>query len=338
MKAMVRRTYGPPDVLKLEEVPKPGPGEREVLVRVHAAAANAGDWHLMRGTPLPFRLVAGLRTPKHTIIGTDIAGRVESVGRGVTRFRPGDDVFGELSRTGFGGYAEYVAAPETAFALKPFNASFEEAAATPTSGLTALQGLRKGRIQAGQNVLIHGAAGGVGTFAVQLAKSFGAEVTAVCGPASVEVVRSIGADRVLDYTRQDFVEAGRHYDLILAVNGDRSIWDYRRALDRNGVYVMTGGSNKQLRDVLIFGPFLSIGHQKFGNLLTRPSQADLVFLKGLIETGQVKPVIERRYALPEVPEAIRYVEAGHTRGKIVVTIAGMPIGDRHVTPSGAAAS
>lgn len=321
MKAMVRRTYGPPDILRLEEVPKPTPGEGEVLVRVHAAAANAGDWHLMRGTPFPFRFVAGLRVPKHNIIGTDIAGRVEAVGGHVTQFKLGDDVFGELSRSGFGGYAEYVVAPETGLALKPSNASFEEAAATPTSGLTALQGLRKGKIHQGQQVLIHGAAGGVGTFAVQIAKSFGTEVTAVCGPRSVEVVRSIGADHVLDYSRDDFAQSKQRYDVILAVNGDRSIWDYRRALNRNGVYVMTGGSNRQLRDALVFGPLLSLGHQKFGNLLTRPSQADLLFLKGLVETGKVKPVVERRYSLQEVPEAIGYVEEGHARGKVVVTVA-----------------
>ena len=321
MKAVVRHAYGSPDVFRLEEVPKPTAGEADVLFRVHAAAANAGDWHLMRGTPLPFRLVAGLLKPKHTIIGTDVAGRVESVGRRVTQFKPGDDVFGELSRSGFGGYAEYVVAPESALALKPSNASFEEAAATPTSGLTALQGLRKGRIHAGHRVLIHGAAGGVGTFAVQVAKSFGTEVTAVCGPGSLDVVRSIGADHVLDYTREDFAQGGKRYDVILAVNGDRSIWDYRRALSRNGSYVMSGGSNRQLLHALLYGPLLSLGSQKFGNLLTRPNQRDLKFLKDLIETGKVKPVIDRRYALPEVPQAIRYIEEGHSRGKVVVNLA-----------------
>jgi len=320
MKAIVRHAYGSPDVFRLEEVAKPTAGETDVLVRVHAASANAGDWHLMRGTPFPFRLVAGLLKPKHTIIGTDIAGRVEAVGRRVTQFKPGDDVFGELSRSGFGGYAEYVAAPETVLALKPSNASFEEAAATPTSGLTALQGLRKGKIGPGQKVLIHGAGGGVGTFAVQLAKSFGTEVTAVCGPGSVPVVRSIGADHVLDYTRDDFAQSGPRYDLILAVNGDRPIWDYRRALSRNGAYIMSGGSNRQLLDSLLYGPLLSLGTQKFGNLLTRPSQLDLRFLKDLVERRKVKPVIDRRYALRDVPEAIRYVEAGHARGKVVVTI------------------
>jgi NADPH:quinone reductase-like Zn-dependent oxidoreductase len=320
MRAMVRHTYGSPDVLRLEEVQKPTPGENDVLVRIQAASANAGDWHLLRGTPLPFRLVAGVLKPKHTIIGTDIAGRVDAVGRQVTQFKPGDDVFGELSRSGFGGYAEYVVAPAKALAPKPTTVSFEEAAAIPTSGLTALQGLRKGRIQQGEKVLIHGAAGGVGSFAVQIAKSFGTEVTAVCGPGSVDVVRSIGADHVLDYTRNDFALAGSQYDLILAVNGDRSIWDYRRVLRHNGSYVMSGGSNRQLFDALFYGPFLSFGHQKFGNLLTRPSQPDLLFLKALIETGKVKPYVERRYTLHEVPDAIRYIEEGHARGKVVVTI------------------
>jgi len=320
MKAVVRDTYGPPDVLRLEEVRKPIPGNGQVLVRVHAASANAGDWHLLRGTPLPFRLVEGLLTPKHRIIGTDIAGRVEAVGPHVSQFRPGDEVFGELSRSGFGGYAEYVAVPETGLATKPENISFEEAAAVPTSGLTALQGLRKGKIQQGQTVLIHGAAGGVGTFAVQIAKAFGTEVTAVCGPRSLDIVRSIGADDVLDYTRDDFARAGRQFDLILAVNGNRSIWDYKRALSPRGAYVMTGGSNRQLFDALIFGALLSFGNQKFGNLLMRPNQPDLVLLKDLIERGTVKPVIERRYKLRDVPEAVRYIEEGHARGKLTVMV------------------
>jgi NADPH:quinone reductase-like Zn-dependent oxidoreductase len=320
MKAMVRNAYGAPELLRLEEVPTPAAGEGEVLVRVHAASANAGDSHLMRGTPLPFRLVEGLFTPRHRIIGTDIAGHVEAAGPGVSRFRPGDHVFGELSRCGFGGYAEYVAVPETALAAMPAGLTFDEAAAVPTSGLTALQGLRKGKIARGQHVLIHGAAGGVGTFAVQLAKAFGAEVTAVCGPRSVDVVRSAGADHVLDYTKTDFARAGQQYDLILAVNGDRSIWDYRAALRPNGTYVMTGGSNRQFSQVMFLGPWLSFGAQKFGNLLTRPDHADLLMLKDFIESGQVRPVIERRYTLAEVPDAVRYIEEGHARGKVVVRI------------------
>src|SRR5262245_6665178 len=229
MKAIVRATYGPPDVLHLAEVPLPTLRDGDVLVRVRAASATACDWHLLRGTPVPFRLVAGLRTPKFKIIGTDIAGHVEAVGRNVTQFRPGDEVFGELSRSGFGAYAEFAAAPEKALALKPANLSFEEAATLPTAGCTALQGLRKGRIERAQRVLINGASGGVGTFAVQIAKTFGTEVTAVCSTRNVEMVRSIGADHVIDYMKDDFATNGQRYDLILAANGDRSIWDYRRA-------------------------------------------------------------------------------------------------------------
>ena len=320
MKAIVRETYGPPDVLHLEDVPLPTVGDGDVLVRVQAASANAGDWHLLRGTPLPFRLVAGLRTPKFKILGNDIAGRVEAVSRNVTQFRPGDNVFGELSRCGFGAYAEYAAAPQSALALKPGNLSFEEAAALPTAGCTALQGLRKGRIQRGQRVLIHGASGGVGTFAVQIAKTFGTEVTAVCSTRNVDVVRSIGADHVLDYTKDDFAALGQRYDLILAVNGDRSIWDYKRALTPDGSYAMTGGSNRQLRDALLFGPLLSMGRQKLGNVLVKPTQADLLILKELCEAGKVKPLIDRRFPLSEVPAAVRYVESGHARGKVVITV------------------
>ena len=320
MKAIVRETYGPPEVLHLEEVPLPRLRDGDVLVKVQAASANAGDWHLLRGTPLPFRLVAGLRRPKFKIIGTDIAGHVEAVGRSVTQFRPGDEVFGELSRCGFGAYAEFAAAPEKALALKPANLSFEEAATIPTAGCTALQGLRKGRIQRGQRVLINGASGGVGTFAVQIAKTFGTEVTAVCSTRNVDLVRSIGADHVVDYTKDDFAALGQRYDLILAPNGNRSIWDYKRALSADGSYVMSGGSNRQLTDALLFGPLLSMGRQKFGNLLVKPNQVDLLMLKGLCETGKVKPVIDRRFPLTEAPAAIRYVEGGHARGKVVITV------------------
>jgi NADPH:quinone reductase-like Zn-dependent oxidoreductase len=319
MKAIVRETYGPPDVLVLEEVPLPTLRDGDVLVRVHAASANAGDWHLLRGTPLPFRLVAGLRRPKFKIIGTDVAGHVEAVGRNVTQFRPGDEVFGELSRCGFGAYAEFAAAPEKALALKPANLSFEEAATIPTAGCTALQGLRKGRIQRGQRVLINGASGGVGTFAVQIAKTFGTEVTAVCSTRNVDMMRSIGADHVLDYSKDDFAALGQRYDLILAANGNRSIWDYKRALSAHGSYVMTGGSNRQLAEALLFGPLLSMGRQQFGSLLVKPNQADLMVLKELCETGKVRPVIDRRFQLSDVPAAVRYVEDGHARGKVAIT-------------------
>jgi NADPH:quinone reductase-like Zn-dependent oxidoreductase len=320
MKAIVRETYGPPDVLHLADVPMPTPGDDDVLVRIRAASANAGDWHLLRGTPFPFRLVAGLRVPRFKIIGTDIAGHVEAVGQNVTQFRPGDEVFGELSRCGFGAYAEFAAAPEKALALKPANLSFEEAATLPTAGCTALQGLRKGRIERARRVLINGASGGVGMFAVQIAKTFGAEVTAVCSTRNVDVVRSIGADHVIDYTKDDFATHGERYDLILAANGDRSIWDYRRALTADGCYAMTGGSNRQLMDALLLGPLLSMRRQRFGNVLVKPSQADLLVLKELCEAGKVRPVIDRRFPLSEVPAAVRYVEDGHARGKVVISI------------------
>jgi len=321
MRAVVRRAYGGPDVLRIEDVPTPVVGDRDVLVRVHAAACNAGDWHLLRGTPLPFRLVEGLFKPKHSIIGTDIAGRVEAVGRAVTQFRVGDDVFGELARCGFGGYAEYVAAPETNLAPKPANVTVEEAAGLQTSGMTALQGLRKGQIQAGQRILINGASGGVGLLAVQIAKSFSTDVTAVCSARNVETMHAIGADHVVDYNREDFADGKNRYDLILAANGDRSIWDYKRALAPRGAYVMSGGSNRQLTQAMLLGPFLSWGGQTFGNLLMTPNQRDLMFLKDLVEAGKVKPVIDRRFALADVPEAIRYVEAGHAEGKVVITVA-----------------
>ena len=320
MKAIVRETYGPPDVLHLAEVPSPALRDGSVLVRIRAASANAGDWHLLRGTPLPFRLVAGLRTPRFRIIGTDIAGTVEAVGRDVTQFRPGDEVFGELSRCGFGAYAEFAAAPEKALALKPANLSFEEAATLSTAGCTALQGLRKGRIERARRVLINGASGGVGVFAVQIAKTFGTEVTAVCSTRNVDVVRSIGADHVIDYTTDDFATRGQRYDLILAANGDRSIWDYRRALTADGCYAMTGGSNRQLTDALVLGPLLSLGRQRFGNVLMKPNHADLLVLKELCETKKIRPVIDRRFPLSAVPSAVQYVEDGRARGKVVVTV------------------
>jgi NADPH:quinone reductase-like Zn-dependent oxidoreductase len=320
VKAIVRGTYGPPDVLRLDDVPTPKPGDRDVLVHVHAASANAGDWHLLRGTPLPFRLVAGLVKPKYKSTGNDIAGTVEAVGRNLTQFKPCDEVFGEVSRCGFGAYAEYVLARENALALKPAILSFEEAASVPTTGCTALQALRKGNIQSAKTVLIHGASGGVGTFAVQIAKALGAEVTGVCSTKKAEMLRSIGADHVIDYTRADFASSGQKFDLILAMNGDRSIWDYRRTLTASGRYVMSGGSNRQLHQALFLGPLLSTGGEKLGNLLAKPNQSDLLVLKDLVKSGRVRPVIERCYQLREVPEAIRHPETGHASGKLVVAI------------------
>jgi len=323
MKAMVYHTYGSPDVLKLEEVQKPVPQDDEVLVQVHATSVNAGDWHLLRAKPFLMRFMGfGLLKPKHTILGSDIAGRVEVVGRNVTQFQSGDEVFGNTAKSGFGGFAEYVAVPENALVLKPTNISFEEAAAVPQAALTALQGLRdKGHIQKGQKVLINGASGGIGTFAVQLAKAFGADVTAVCSTRNVDIVRSIGADHVIDYTQEDFTKNGQRYDLILAVNGYHSISAYKRALHPEGVYVMTGGSNAQLFQAMLLGPLVSrTGRQKMGNSAHKPNQKDLMFMKELLEASKVKPVIDRRFPLRDVADAIRYLEAGHAQGKVVITV------------------
>lgn len=318
MKAIVYHNYGSPDVLKLEEVEKPAPQDNEVLVKVHAASVNAADWHIMRGKPFLVRLMGfGLLKPKHKILGSDIAGRVEAVGRNVKQFQPGDEVFGSIR----GGFAEYVCAREDALVLKPANISFEEAAAVPIAAVTALQGLRdKGQIQPGQKVLINGASGGVGTFAVQIAKAFGAEVTAVCSTRNVDQARSIGADQVIDYTREDFTQKGQRYDLILAMNGYHSISDYKRALRPKGTYVMTGGSMAQLSQALLLGPWISMtGSKKMGNLAAKVNQKDLVFMKDLLEAGKVVPVIERRYPLSQAAEALRYLEEGHARGKVVIS-------------------
>lgn len=322
MNAMVYHTYGSPDVLNLEEVQKPVPQDDQVLVKVIAASAAAGDWHLLRAKPFLIRFMSGLLRPKYNILGAALAGRVEVVGQNVQGFKPGDEVFGDLSACGFGAFAEYVAVPENALALKPANISFEEAASVPVSAVTALQGLRHfGQIQAGQKVLINGASGGVGTFAVQIAKAFGAEVTAVCSTRNANMMRSLGADHVIDYSKEDFTRNGQQYDLILAANGNTSIFDYKRALSPNGRYVMTGGSNAQLFQAMLLGPWFSMtGQQKLGNILARPSQKDLVFLKELLETRKVKPVIDRTYPLSKVPEAIRYLEEGHAKGKVVITL------------------
>jgi NADPH:quinone reductase-like Zn-dependent oxidoreductase len=322
MKAMVYTEYGPPEVLRFEEVEKPAAKEDEVLVRVSAASVNYPDWSLLRGDPFLIRLMTGgLLRPKNTILGADIAGRVEAVGRNVTQFQPGDEVFGDISACGFGGFAEYVAVPEGALAPKPANVTFEQAAAVPMSAVVALQGLRdEGQIQLGQKVLINGASGGIGTFAVQIAKSFGADVTGVCSTRNLEMVRSIGADRVIDYTREDFAQDGQRYDLIVATAGYRSIFDYSRALSSNGVYVATGGSLAQVFQPMLFGPFISMtGSKKIGNLSAQPDQGDLVFVKDLIEAGKVVPVVDRCYPLDEVAEALRYYGQGRSRGKVVIS-------------------
>jgi NADPH:quinone reductase-like Zn-dependent oxidoreductase len=324
MKAIVYTEFGPPDVLQLKEVEKPTPKDDEVLVNVHAASVNFGDVSFASGKPFLVRLIgAGLFKPKNAILGSDIAGQVEAVGKTVTQFRPGDAVFGDISACGWGGYAEYVAVPENVLASKPANLSFEGAAAVPQAAVVALQGLRdKGQIQPGQKVLIYGASGGIGTFAVQIAKSFGAEVTGVCSTRNVDMVRSIGADRIIDYTQEDFVSDGQQYDLILATAGYRSIFDYRSALKPDGIYVMTGGAMAQVFQAMLLGSWLSmIGGRKMTNLAASPKQDDLVFVKDLIESGKVVPVIDKRYPLSEIADAFRYYGEGHARGKIVITIA-----------------
>lgn len=324
MKAVVYTQYGSPDMLQLKDVEKPRPKDNEVLISVHAVSVNAADGYLLKGKPLFLRLEKGLLRPKKQILGADIAGRVEAVGTNVKTLQPGDEVFGDLSECGWGGLAEYVAVPETAVTLKPAGMTFEEAASVPMAAVTALQGLRdKGGIQAGQKVLVHGASGGVGTFAVQLAKVFGADVTAVCSSSKVELVRSLGADQVIDYTREDFSRNGQRYDLILATNGNRSPFDYRRALKPNGTCVVTGGSMRQIFQTMFLGPALSQAENKrLVNLLARPNRQDLNIVKDLIEAGKVTPVIDRHYPLAEAPEALRYLGTGHARGKVVITVKG----------------
>jgi NADPH:quinone reductase-like Zn-dependent oxidoreductase len=321
MKAIVRAQYGPPDALQVTEVEKPTPKDNEVLIELHAASVNPVDLFHMRGAPL-MRLIPGLRTPKHQVLGCDIAGRVEAIGRHVKQFKPGDEVFGVTGFAG-GGFAEYVCAIEDKLALKPANSSFQDAAAVPIAAITALQGLRdKGRIQPGHKVLVDGASGGVGTFAVQIAKSFGAEVTAVCSTRNVDTARSIGADHVIDYTREDFTQSGQRYDLIMGANAHHSIFDYRRALSQHGIYVIVGGGLPQIFQAMLLAPLLSrIGSKKTCFFIANINQKDLVSLKDLLEAGKLVPVIDRRYPLSDAAEALRYLEERHAQGKIVLTVA-----------------
>jgi NADPH:quinone reductase-like Zn-dependent oxidoreductase len=323
MKAIVRYKYGSPDVLELRETDKPEIGDDEVLVRVHAAGVDRGVWHLMTGLAYAIRLAGyGLRAPKNPILGRDLAGVVEAVGKNVTRFRPGDEVFG----IGEGSFAEYALAREDKLAPRPENLTFEQAAVVAISGLTALQGLRDhGRVELGQEVLIIGASGGVGTYAVQLAKAFGARVTGVCSTTKVEMVRSIGADHVIDYTREDFAEGAQHYELILDIGGNSSLTRLRRALTPKGTLVIVGGegggrwlggTDRQLRAMML-SPLVG---QKLGTFINKENHEDLIVLKELIESGKVTPVIDRTYPLAEVPEAIRYLEEGHARGKVVISV------------------
>ena len=323
MKAGIYTRYGAPEVIQISDIEKPVPKDHEVLVRVHSASVNPYDWHFMRGLPYPLRLAAGLRKPKVTRLGTDVAGQVETVGSGVTQFKPGDAVFGMA----VGAFAEYVCASESKLCRKPDSVSFEQAASVPIAACTALQGLRdKGHIQPGHNVLVNGAAGGVGTFAVQIAKSFGASVTGVCSARNLQMVRSLGADFVIDYTQRDFTKNGQRFDLILDCISNHSLSACRRALTPQGSYVAVGGPASSwmigFAVRLIKMPVLSrLGSQKLGFIGAKSSQQDLTTIAQWIATGKVTPAIDRRYSLQQLPDAIRYSEAGHARGKIIITLA-----------------
>src|SRR5712692_5438102 len=328
MKVIVRERFGSPDVLQLKEIEKPAPDDvRGVLVKIYASSVNAADRHNIRGPPFMLRLVLplfrmnmGVRKPKEPGVGTDIAGRVEAVGNNVTRFKPGDEVYGVCNA----GYAEYATARENRIALKPTNRSFEESAAVPIAGFTALQALRNhGHIKPGQKVLVNGAGGGVGTFAIQIAKSFGAEVTAVTNTQNLDLVRSIGADHVIDYTKEDFAMNGELYDLICDIAASHSISDYKRIMNPNGTFVVVGMRDKIVRRLLYFAirrRLASRGDKKFVFFIAKSNQEDLVTLKELMEEGRIVPVIDRRYTLSETAEAIRYLEEGHARGKVIITM------------------
>ncbi len=319
MRAIEYTEYGPPDVLRLVEVPKPAPKDDEVLIRIRAASINALDWRMVAGKPLFARLfTGGLRRPKVTRLGVDVSGEVEAIGASVTRFKPGDMVFGACR----GSFAEYGCAREDKLAMKPAGVSFDDAAATPVAGLTALQALRDvAHIKGGQHVLVDGASGGVGTFAVQIARASGADVTAVCSTRNVETARSIGADHVIDYTREDFTRSGQRYDLILAANAYHSIFDYRRSLNPDGIYVIAGGGGAQMLQGMLLGPFLSvIGSKKMRFVMAKVTSSDLDILGELVASGKLAPVIDRRYPLSDVAEAVRYVLDEHARGKIVITV------------------
>jgi NADPH:quinone reductase-like Zn-dependent oxidoreductase len=321
MKAVVYTKYGPPDVLHLKEVEKPIPKDYEVLIKVHAASINSWDWDLLTGRPLEYRLFFGLLKSKYETLGCDIAGRIEAVGRNITKFKPGDDVFGDLSNGSWGGFAEYACAREHEIALKPASMTYEEAAATPQAGLLALQGLfYNGEIQPGQTVLINGAGGGVGTFAIQMAKSFGAEVTGVDSAGKLDAIRSLGADHVVDYTQEVFTKTGKCYDLILDVKTDRSILNYRRALNSNGIYITVGGKSSRIIQLMLLGPLISMaGSKQLSLLMYKPNQ-NINILKELIESSRVKPVIDRCFPLSETAEAFNYFGQGLFKGKIVITV------------------
>ena len=321
MKAIVYTKYGSPDVLELAEVDKPIPKGNEVPVKVHAVSINDWDWGLLQGIPFLNRLENGLLKPKKKILGSDIAGRIEAVGKNVEQFQPGDEVFGDLTGN-WGGFAEYVCARENALALKPASMTFEEAAAIPQAGMLAVQGLRdKGQIQSEQKLLINGAGGGVGTFGVQIAKLYGVEVTGVDSSGKLDMMRSMGFDHVIDYTKEDFTKNGQCYDLILDNKMNRSIFDYMRALSPNGIYVTAGGSMARFLQAFLLGPLISMFSKKSIRIVALKPNKDLAYMNELFEAGKVKPVIDGPFKLSEVPEAIRYFGEGKHKGKVVITVA-----------------
>ena len=320
MKAVIQPSYGSPDVLRIVDVGKPSPKEAEVLVKIQAASVNAYDWHLLTADIFLVRLMGGAWfKPKSDRPGADISGVVEAVGAAVSQFKIGDEVYGDIAGAS-GGFAEYAAVPESLLAPRPANLTFEQAAAVPMAGITALQGLRDvGSLRPGQKVLIQGASGGVGTFAVQIAKAFGAEVTAVCSTHNLEQARSLGADDVIDYTREDFTTSGKKYDLILAANGYHPLADYRRALTSRGIYVMAGGKFRQILGAGLSGSRMSEPNGRQIKMVSaKHSQADLLVLKEMIEAGKVKPVMDRVFPFSQTAEALRYLGTGHARGKVVI--------------------
>ena len=323
MQAIAQTEYGAPDSLHLVDIAKPVPQDNEVLVRIKAASVDAGNWHLMRGTPFLIRLIyGGLWKPKYSVLGSAIAGKVEAVGQAVTQFQPGDAVFGDLSENGFGGFAEYACTPATALAPKPDNLTFEAAATVPVSGVTALQALRDvGQVQEGQRVLIVGAAGGVGSFAIQIANAFGADVTGACSSQKAEMVKQIGAEHVIDYNQIDYTQPSQPYDLIVDTAAYRSFTDYLPALKPGGTYVMVGGSTTAFFRAMLFGPWLGKRQQHQVKCLTsQANQGDLLTLKELAETDKVTPFIDRTYPLSKVPQAIHELEQRQIKGKVAITI------------------
>jgi NADPH:quinone reductase-like Zn-dependent oxidoreductase len=321
MKAIVFHRYGPPDLLALEEVDKPSPKDNEILVEVRAVSVNDWDWGLLHGTPFANRLMSGLLTPKKKILGSDIAGRVEAVGKGVSRFRPGDEVFGDLSGT-WGGFAEYVCAREDALELKPAAMTFEEAAAIPQAGMLAVQGLRdRGQMRPGQKLLINGAGGGVGTFAIQIARLYGVETTGIDSSGKLEMLRSMGFDHVIDYMTQDFTKSGQRYDLIFDVKTNRSILDCTRALSPEGTYVTCGGATSRIVQAVCLGPLISMTSKKKVRVVFLKPNKDLAYMCELFEAGKLRPVIDGPYTLSQVPEAVRYFGEGRHKGKVVITVA-----------------